>query len=212
MIRPRQQNPRELPVRARRRLRGRAQRSAILQGTAPKVANFTGWALTPFGLEVTFSDYQVGPYAIGTPTVRIRCSRLTPLARLGGPIALAEATRPAHLTLLPATAPPAPAECCRRVGLHAAVPPARCLDGRLNVVAWDQLVDFGAGVLRLGRHATAAQVHAALCTDGTRLQLGATWARHLVAVASTYYGWHFAASPLAGVPASCSGVRAASAR
>lgn len=48
------------------------------EGTAPAEKNFAAWNLTPGGLVLSFADYQVGPYAVGAPSVTI------PLADLRG--------------------------------------------------------------------------------------------------------------------------------
>jgi hypothetical protein len=58
----------------------------LQDGTAPKPENFEGWALTPDGIEITFGQYQVGPYALGMPRILILASALSDLARDGGPI------------------------------------------------------------------------------------------------------------------------------
>lgn len=56
-------------------------------GSAPKAENFAAWALTPTGLEVTFAEYQVGPYALGRPVVVIPYAALRSVAAAGGPLA-----------------------------------------------------------------------------------------------------------------------------
>ncbi len=53
-------------------------------GTAPVASNFSAWALTPFGLAVTFQDYQVAAYAAGTPMLTIPYAALAGIARRGG--------------------------------------------------------------------------------------------------------------------------------
>ena len=55
-------------------------------GTAPKPENFEGWALTPDGIEITFGEYQVGPYALSMPRILILASALSDVARDGGPL------------------------------------------------------------------------------------------------------------------------------
>lgn len=58
----------------------------LQDGTAPKPENFTGWVLAPDGIEITFGQYQVGPYALGMPRILILASATQDLAREGGPL------------------------------------------------------------------------------------------------------------------------------
>lgn len=176
--------------------------SMLDPGSAPKAANFTAWAVTPFGLEITFGDYQVGPYVIGTPSITIPFSSLSGLARPGGPIALAEAARPAQMALLPATIPPVVTECSKRAGPDESYPPATCPGGRVNVVSWNTFAAYSSAVLPLGPKPAAAAVLGAACRDQSRLRDPAA-GRGAYAVAAAYYGWRFPRSPLAGYPRSC---------
>ncbi|MBV9281194.1 MAG: DUF3298 domain-containing protein [Chloroflexi bacterium] len=48
-------------------------------GWAPLDKNFAHFAVTTSTLEITFDDYQVGPYSMGTPTIYFPWSELTPL-------------------------------------------------------------------------------------------------------------------------------------
>jgi hypothetical protein len=77
----------------------RSSRQWVKDGTRPKAANYSGWALTPDGLEITFGQYQVAPYAAGMPVVVIGWSRLAGLLDPAGPAAayLEGAGRPAPL-------------------------------------------------------------------------------------------------------------------
>jgi serine/threonine protein kinase len=59
------------------------------QGASPVDKNFAAFAVTTEGLQVTFADYQVGPYSIGTPTVFYAWQQLAPLLAPDG-IAAAE--------------------------------------------------------------------------------------------------------------------------
>jgi hypothetical protein len=52
-------------------LGGEADPSTIAAGTKPKSSNFSDWTLTPWGLNIQFADDQVGPHAIGDPSVLI---------------------------------------------------------------------------------------------------------------------------------------------
>jgi hypothetical protein len=65
----------------------RSSRQWVKEGTQPNEANYSGWALTPDGLEITFGQYQVAPYAEGMPVVVIGWSRLAGLLVRGGPAA-----------------------------------------------------------------------------------------------------------------------------
>lgn len=43
----------------------------IERGTAPDPQNFAAWAIGEDGLEITFQEYQVAAYALGSPTVTL---------------------------------------------------------------------------------------------------------------------------------------------
>ena len=53
----------------------------MLKGTAPKPENFRLVLPTRAGVEVVFDSYQVGPYAAGTPTVKLKWSEVRGLIR-----------------------------------------------------------------------------------------------------------------------------------
>lgn len=188
-----------------KRFASQVGRQTIDEGTTPKAINFRDWAVTPFGLDVTFGDYQVGPYAIGMPTIRIPFSAMTRIARPAGPLAVARAYRPVRMALLPATTPPAVDECSASASGNEAFPPVTCDGNKLNVAAWDQLAGYGARVLGLGPQPTDHQVLVAVCADRRQFQLTAASARFFVQVPATYFDWHFASSPLAGFPRDCPG-------
>lgn len=57
------------------------------EGTSPSNANFTGWALTRAGLEITFREYQVGSYALGLPVVVVPWTALTSVLNPASPVA-----------------------------------------------------------------------------------------------------------------------------
>jgi hypothetical protein len=59
----------------------------IDQGTAASAGNFAGWQLLPTGLRITFSEYQVGPYAIGMPSIVIPWASLRSVLNLSSPVA-----------------------------------------------------------------------------------------------------------------------------
>lgn len=52
----------------------------------PLASNFAAWSLTPSGFEVTFQDYEVGPYFMGTPTIKLPYSELAKIANTSGPL------------------------------------------------------------------------------------------------------------------------------
>jgi hypothetical protein len=58
----------------------------INPGTTPSASNFAGWELLPSGLEITFGEYQVAPYAFGMPSIVIPWPVLRPLMRTPAPI------------------------------------------------------------------------------------------------------------------------------
>jgi hypothetical protein len=190
----------------------------IDSGTVPRPANFAVWSLTPWGLQITFGDYQVAAYAAGMPLVVIPYAQLAKLARPGGPIALAagEAAAatagPLRMPLLPEISEPATGECHSPVSFLQGLPgPLRCSDGRINVTTWDIYTQFvdgdgsgGLRVLTLGTRPSVATVRAVMCADlgsgpyqdrGGELQ-----AEHLAAI---YHGWRFPVSPTVGFPGYC---------
>jgi hypothetical protein len=162
-------------------------------GTTAVASNFQGWSLTPFGLEVSFSQDQVGPHAQGVMSAMVPFSRLEPIARPGGPMAVAAAFNSARMPLLPATSAPRVDECYIVEGA------ATCGGGKLNVAAWDQW-DYASPVLGLGPNVTKARLKALLCpmqadgpnTVATVAQLGIS-----------YYGWSYSAKSLSDLPKTC---------
>lgn len=56
-------------------------------GRQPVASDFPGWSLTSASMQITFQEYQVAPYAYGTPTVTIPIEDLEPIANPGGPLA-----------------------------------------------------------------------------------------------------------------------------
>ena len=60
----------------------------VLAGTEPKAENFGGWTLTDQDLVITFSEYQVGPYAMGMPHVSLPFASLRTLLDPAGPLAI----------------------------------------------------------------------------------------------------------------------------
>lgn len=65
-------------------------------GTEPTPDNFAGWAVTAGGLEVTFGQYQVAPYAAGMPAIVVPYRQLAGLLDPAGPLgSLADRPLPA---------------------------------------------------------------------------------------------------------------------
>ena len=61
--------------------------SWLATGTEPTPDNYAAWAITPGGLEITFGQYQVAPYAAGMPLVTIPVTHLAGLMDPSGPLA-----------------------------------------------------------------------------------------------------------------------------
>ncbi len=59
----------------------------LATGTEPTADNYAAWAVTPGGLEITFGQYQVAPYAAGMPVVTIPVTHLAGLIDPSGPLA-----------------------------------------------------------------------------------------------------------------------------
>lgn len=55
-------------------------------GLTPSEDHFAHFGLTPTGLEIVFDEYQVGPYAVGTPHVAFSYAQLRPLLATPGPL------------------------------------------------------------------------------------------------------------------------------
>lgn len=57
-----------------------------IQGSAPDLQNYQSWLLSPTGLRIIFGEYQVGPYAIGTPSIDIPWAKLQDVVDTNGPL------------------------------------------------------------------------------------------------------------------------------
>jgi hypothetical protein len=57
-------------------------------GALPKADNYQVWNITPDGLQITFDEYQVAPYASGPQTVTIPYTALNDIIRQEGPLAV----------------------------------------------------------------------------------------------------------------------------
>jgi len=55
-------------------------------GLTPTEEHFNHFVLTPAGLDIVFDEYQVGPYAIGTPHVTFPYAQLRPLLATPSPL------------------------------------------------------------------------------------------------------------------------------
>jgi hypothetical protein len=168
-------------------------------GTTPKEANFADWMLTPFGLELTFGEYQVAAYALGMPSITIPFSALAPVLRHRGPAVFIKKPG-AYLILSPATTSPADAECFMTFD-YVDLRPLFCNDGRLNVAAWWWFTKEGLRIFGVGRSATGAAVRAMTCRDAG--VYGLATAIDAEELASLYYGWDFRSSPVTDLTESC---------
>jgi hypothetical protein len=73
-------------IQLRQSLGNAYDQTAAELGTSPIATNFTNWALTEAGLKITFSEFQVGDYATGTPFVVVSWSDLKLVMRPDGPV------------------------------------------------------------------------------------------------------------------------------
>jgi hypothetical protein len=64
----------------------RSSRAWVRDGTRPTQENYAGWALTDEGLQITFAQYQVAPYAEGMPVTVIPWPELAHLLDPVGPV------------------------------------------------------------------------------------------------------------------------------
>ncbi len=180
--------------------------SMLDPGTAPRASSFSAYALTPWGLRITFQDYQVAPYAAGTPTVTLPYASLARVARPGGPMAKVAADVPARMALLPATTPPVVAECSSPIhyARYVVPEPSRCAGGGVNADAWDAFALAGLRVLALGPDATLAQVRRAMCADdAVRYDSSALLEDRAEALSAAYHGWRLGAAARTGFPGYC---------
>jgi len=212
--------------RASRRALPRLFRSAasntvwIDPGTTPKASNFSAWSIAPWGLQITFGEYQVAPYSAGMPQITIPYASLAAIARASGPLALAadEATTvisgPSRMPLLPEVSQPVSGECSRPLLVEAKGPiPAlfTCPGGGINVAAWDELSQYldGAGtaglrMITLSGTPPLATVRAVMCADlGPGTFIDASTEVAVEQLAAKYHGWRFPSPPAAGFPGFC---------
>jgi hypothetical protein len=61
--------------------------TVVAAGITAVATNFSNWALTPAGLKITFSEYQVGTLAVGMPSVLIPWASLKSVMQPDGPAA-----------------------------------------------------------------------------------------------------------------------------
>jgi len=180
--------------------RGLGMGPFITQATKPVAANFQGWSLTPFGLQMSFSQGVAGPEAAGVESVMLPFAGFAGIARPGGPMAAAAALSPVRMPLLPATVPPRVNECFKASNGRDYQPAAAtCPGGDLNVAAWDQW-DYARPVLTLGAKPSEARLKAALCPF--RLY-GPGPLTTLAQLGISYYGWPYSAVELSKLPKTC---------
>lgn len=175
-------------------------------GTAPSASNFKAWALTSWGLSITFQEYQVGIYADGQPTILIPFSALQSVALAGGPLSSIEASRPLRSPLLPAVVPPVVNECMAPTTWGSTgLTPLKCATGALNVNAWDEWnISGNSSLPGLGRGAALKIVEKAMCADvKPDPSYSAPYEVRLETFAALYYGWRFAANPASHFPEYC---------
>jgi hypothetical protein len=194
-----------LSARSRTLLRRKLGPSTMPQmldaGTTPVAKNFAAWALTPWGLEVTFSDYQVAAYVAGTPSIVLPYRDFMSVTPHGGVISAVLAAPPLRMALLPATTPPVVDECWTTTNYAGAVipVPSTCSHGKIDISTWDDFADQGLRVMALPAGATAAQVRRAMCADtAVAYDLSDVNELHAEALAALYYG-----SVRTGFPAYC---------
>jgi len=56
------------------------------EGAAPTAGNYQNWVVTAQGIEITFNEYQVAPYAAGPQDVLVPYSQLYGKLELSGPL------------------------------------------------------------------------------------------------------------------------------
>lgn len=190
-------------------------------GTTAEASNFSAWAPTPFGLSITFGDYQVGAYALGDPQILVPYSALAGVARPGGLLAVAASgaqaasSGPTAMPLLPATTPPVGGLCDKTphyIGDTGLLAPLTC-GPRVNVAAWSSIVGLygnvdGPAMLALPARSSEAAVRDAMCAE--RPQDNGIPGEIVAAerIAGAYHGWMFTAAAAKGFPRFCTRLRA----
>ena len=189
-------------------------------GTTPKESNFSAWAITPWGLQIAFGDYQVAAYAAGMSQITIPYASLAGIAGASGPLALAaeeaasEAAGPSRMPLLPEVSRPASGECYRPLLIERrghSLLLFLCPGGGINVAAWDDLSQYldGAGtggirMITLSGTPSLATVRAVMCADlGPGTFIDASTEIAIERLAAEYHGWRFPSPPAAGFPGFC---------
>lgn len=173
-------------------------------GTLPLASNFSGWALTPWGLSIQFQEYQVAPYAAGQPLIIIPFRLLESVALPNGPLALIARAKPVRSILFPAPSPPTIDECSAPITFPSGggYPSPTCSNGDLNVQAWSFFAGAGATplVLGLGAHPSMSEIKTAACKDltapGSYDQPALELQRETIA--DIYYGWGYSSYALPG--------------
>ena len=169
-------------------------------GRSRSLSNFQGWSLTPFGLQMSFSQGQVGPEAAGVVSIMLPFTGFAGIERPGGMMAIAATLDPARMPLLPATTLSRISECYKgSAGVEFHPASATCAGGKLNVAAWDQWA-WVTPLFTLGASAPEARIKAALCPYK---DLGLSAIATMAQLGISYYGWPYSAMALSSLPETC---------
>ncbi len=119
------------------------------------------------------------------------------------PVATVPPTRPAppatavttRQVLPPATVPPRVDECIQQLtfGADGNVWPVSCVNGDLNVLAWQEIAKGNPLIMTLGPYATPDQVEEALCSDLRNSTIPIATSAYQIS--ALYYGWSFGVDP-----------------
>jgi hypothetical protein len=149
----------------------------------------SGWQTKDFG-SVFVGCNVVPPSVLSQLGSGFGCPPSTPTSGNSG----------AFSVLAPATTAPVVDECSLPITTAADgnVSPLTCLDGGVNVLAWNQLASDHPVLMTLGPGATPTQVEQAACTDLSQNTRTIPITVSTEEIAAVYYGWKFPSDPLDG--------------
>lgn len=150
---------------------------------------------------------EIGPVwisAIGTLIAALVAAAGLLIANSGGVSGSSSEEKRHTRALPPASAAPKVGLCKEQLEFAAdgTAGPLTCLDGDLNVLAWEHYARIDRLVMSLGPEATPVQVGQAMCSDLT-LETTVPEEEQAFAIANIYNNWNFAVAPTEFFPDNC---------